>query len=271
MCGARSVVLIRTLVSDSDDEPLVASLYALFVRDCSPKRTCPVTLAGYCWVMRGEWSLKRVSDVDLLRRLADLVGRSRCLDADVVAHIAEVDERRLYAREAMPSMFVYCVETLRLGENEAYLRIAAGRASREYPVLLEMLRDGRLHLTAVARLASHLTPENHRTVLERATNRSKREIGELIAELAPRPNVAATIRKLPARSGARQAGEPGTPELRSATESQPGLVPELVPERVESGALKSSRERLRSDEDGALPEAAPAGGARVRGDAAVDR
>jgi hypothetical protein len=104
----------------------------------------------------------------------------------VVAHIGEVDARKLYAHEAMPSMFAYCVERLRLGENEAYLRIAAARASRGYPLLFVMLRDGRIHLTAVARLASHLTPPNHRALLERAVNRSKREIEDLIAELAPR-------------------------------------------------------------------------------------
>jgi len=41
----------------------------------------------------------------LLHRLAELMRQSRRVEADVVAHIAEVDERRLYAREAFPSMF----------------------------------------------------------------------------------------------------------------------------------------------------------------------
>ena len=106
--------------------------------------------------MRENSNLKAIPDDELLRRLADLVGRARRLDADVVAHIAEVDARRLYAREAMPSMFVYCVETLRLGEHEAYLRIAAARASREYPILPDLLGDGRVHLTGLARHASLL-------------------------------------------------------------------------------------------------------------------
>ena len=57
-------------------------------------------------------------------------------------------------------MFAYCTEVLHLSEAEAYLRIAAARASREHPVLLTMLADGRLHLTAIAKLAPHLTPEN---------------------------------------------------------------------------------------------------------------
>jgi 5-methylcytosine-specific restriction endonuclease McrA len=73
------------------------------------------------------------------------------------------------------------------------------RASRKHPILLVMLADGRLHLTAIVRLAPHLTRENMDGVLERATHRSKRQILELVAEIAPRPDVPVTVRKLPER------------------------------------------------------------------------
>ena len=94
-------------------------------------------------------------------------------------------------------MFVYCMDVLHLSEAEAYLRILAARASREHPMLLTMLGDGRLHLTAIALLAPHLTRENRDGLLERATHRSKRQILELIAEIAPRPDVPGLVRKLP--------------------------------------------------------------------------
>ena len=129
--------------------------------------------------------LTSFSDDELLRRLSDLLGQSRRDEADLVAHIGEVDRRRLYAREASPSMFGYCTEVLHLSEAEAYLRIAAARAAREHPLLLTLLADGRLHLTAIAKLAPHLTPENREDILERAAHRSKREIEELVAELGP--------------------------------------------------------------------------------------
>ena len=89
-------------------------------------------------------TLQSLSDDELLRRLGDLLRQSRRTEADLVAHIAEVDERRLYARFASPSMFAYCTEVLHLSEAEAYLRIAAARASREHPILLAMLAHGRL-------------------------------------------------------------------------------------------------------------------------------
>ena len=46
--------------------------------------------------------LASVPDDVLLGRLAEILGQSRRVEADLIAHIAEVDERRLYAREAFP-------------------------------------------------------------------------------------------------------------------------------------------------------------------------
>jgi len=144
-------------------------------------------------------SLRAVPDDELLARLADLLRQSRRTESDLVAHVAEVDARRLYAREACPSMFAYCTEVLHLSEAEAYLRIAAARASREHPLLLDMLADGRLHLSGVGKLAAHLTHANAPVLLARAAHKTKRQIEELIAELAPRPDAPTAVRKLPER------------------------------------------------------------------------
>ena len=92
-------------------------------------------------------------------------------------------------------MFQYCLEVLHLSESEAYRRIAAARLSRSYPVLLKMLEDGRIHLAGIAVLKKHLTDANYEDVLARATHKTKRELEEFVAELAPKPDVAPTIRK----------------------------------------------------------------------------
>ena len=123
-----------------------------------------------------------------------------------------------------------------LSEAEAYLRIAAARASREHPLLLTMLADGRLHLTAIAKLAPHLTLENREALLKRAAHRSRREIEELVAELSPRPDVPAVMRKLPDR---RDGTTSPFPRLGPDTE-----VPSLG-RRAEGGA--SLDRQLRPD------------------------
>jgi len=179
-------------------------------------------------------SLAQLPDRELLLRLADILRQSRRSEADLVALIAEVDARRLYAREASPSMFAWCTERLHLSEAEAYLRIAAARGSREHPVLLAMLADGRLHLTAIAKLAPHLTPDNRDAVLARATHCSKRQVEELVAELAPRPDAPALVRKLPERPPAApapdtRAGGPTGPTTSLRPHLDPLAGPSLEP------------------------------------------
>ncbi len=149
--------------------------------------------------------LDGIADDVLLTRVAELVGRSRRVEAELVRHLAEVDRRRLYLREACPSMHVYATTRLHLSDAEAYLRITAARLSRRFPVVLAMLAEGKLHLTAIAKLAPHLVEDNVDALLARAAHRSKREIELLVAELAPQPDVPSRIRRLPASMNARAA------------------------------------------------------------------
>ena len=62
-------------------------------------------------------------------------------------------------------------------------------------MLLTMLEDGRLHLSGIVELAPHLTDENCGELLARATHKTKREILELVAEIAPNPDVPPVMRK----------------------------------------------------------------------------
>jgi 5-methylcytosine-specific restriction endonuclease McrA len=78
-----------------------------------------------------------------------------------------------------------------------------------------MLADGRLHLTAIAKLAPHLTVENREALLKRAAHRSRRQIEELVAELSPRPDAPAVMRKLTVDRRLRPDGVAARePELR---------------------------------------------------------
>ncbi len=215
-------------------------------------------------------SFSTLSDDELLRRLSELLQKSRRVESELVGHIGEVDARRLYAREAAPSMFAYCTEVLNLSEHEAYLRIAVARASRNHPTLLEMLAEGRLHLSGIAKLAPYLTEANRETLLARAAGKSKREIEELVAELAPKPDVPATIRKLPER---RKAAPAPTLELgpdritflptpapaRSMAPAKQPVVAPLSPTRYKiqftaSAELRDKLGRLRTLMRSSVPE-----------------
>jgi hypothetical protein len=57
-----------------------------------------------------------------------------------------------------------------------------------------------VHLSAIKLLAPHLTQDNHAQLLDRVRGMTKREIEVLVAELAPKPDVPARMRKLPERA-----------------------------------------------------------------------
>src|SRR6267142_6982461 len=105
-------------------------------------------------------TLARLPNAQLLTRVRDLVHRANAMEAELLAHLGEVDARRLYLEEGCSSMFVWCQRALHFAEGVAYKRIQAARAARQFPEILEAVRRGDLHLTAVGLLAPKLTAAN---------------------------------------------------------------------------------------------------------------
>jgi hypothetical protein len=176
-----------------------------------------------------NYSLTHVSDPVLLRDLTEMVAHDRLTTATVLAHIAEVDARRLYVAAGYPSMFVYCVDELHMSEGEAYRRIHAARAAREFPALFAALEDGRLHLAAVSLLAPHLSRENADELILAAAHRRKSEVEELLARLCTPPELPASTRCVPATTYKRSQLIPGQVAGESARSSDmfemaPGAV-----------------------------------------------
>ncbi len=142
-------------------------------------------------------AVAQLSNQELLARVTQLARCEREATASLVAHLADLDARRLYLAEGCSSLFTYCTQVLHLSEHAAYGRIEAARAVRRFPVILEKLGEGSVTLTTVGLLASHLTPENHRDLLNMARHQSKRQVEALVARLRPLPPVPASVRRLP--------------------------------------------------------------------------
>ena len=209
----------------------------------------------------------RLSDETLLARVELLVSRERGVSVELIAHLAELETRDVYLGKGVKSLYLYCTEILHLSEHAAYNRIAAARAARTFPVILDLLADGSLNMTTVTLLAPHLTPENHRAVLAEATHRSKDEVKVIQSRLAPRPDVPSTIRRLP--TSAPVAGtlplveatpegaaltSPSTPPtsvLQSPPPSQRPVVEPLTPERyrLQFTVGKETRDKLKRVQD----------------------
>src|ERR1051325_8899349 len=141
-------------------------------------------------------SLESLSDDELLAGTRRLVGRSNQVLAELLAHLGEVEARRLHRPRACSSLYTYCIYELRFSEDEAFRRVAAARLVRRFPALLDAVASGELHLTGLLMLGPHLTEQNLARVLARAKHRTKRELGRLVRVLDPLPAVPARIEPL---------------------------------------------------------------------------
>lgn len=141
--------------------------------------------------------LSELNDRALIEVTKRLAGEERSATAALLRALIEVDTRRLYLAEGCASMFVWCTQVLRLCEGGAYNRIEVARAARTYPIILEMVEEGAITLTAARLLAPHLTPANHVDVLAAARHRSKREIEAMLAALQPKPDAPTIVRRVP--------------------------------------------------------------------------
>jgi 5-methylcytosine-specific restriction endonuclease McrA len=189
---------------------------------------------------REFWKLSAVSDQELLRDLNGLVAAGARMEARFVAHLAEVEERRLHLKAATSSLFDYCLRRIGLSESEAFHRITAARLARKFPLIFELLEARAIHLSALRVLRDHLTSENHRDLLANASGKSKKEVEALVAALAPRPDVATLMRKLPearrralpAQSGARSLPLADDSQSATVSNAQPSPCRERVSSRV---------------------------------------
>jgi hypothetical protein len=137
-----------------------------------------------------------LTDAELIAAVKEIATRERASTAELVEHFAELEARGLHLAAGYTSLYEYCREVLHLTEDRACNRIAAARAARDFPVVLDMLADGRLNLSTLRLLIPHLG-EDHAELLAEAAFRSKREIRELLARRAPRPDVPSAVRRLP--------------------------------------------------------------------------
>jgi hypothetical protein len=215
-------------------------------------------------------SFATLTDRELLARVKSLAAKECDATADLIASLAELDERRLYLAEGFPSLFVYCVRVLHLTEHAAYNRIEVARTARQWPIIFQMIAHGSVTLTAVRLLSASLTDANHRELLDAATHKTKSEVEELLAARSPQPRVPSIIRKLPAPAAAappptaRRDSDlltpapatlrsPGTGGESSAPirPRRPAIIAPLAPERytVQMTVTRETHDKLRRVQD----------------------
>lgn len=154
---------------------------------------------------------KRLCDAEVLQSLQRCVTEERQVTARLLIHFGEVDDRGLFRDEGYKSMFDYAVRGLHMSDSEALLRIRVSRFVRRFPVALEMLERGEVHLTALLLLVPVMS-ESTMELLGLVRHKTKSEVQEIIAKYFPKPDVQNEVRCLP---------DPAATPYRALTDSQP--------------------------------------------------
>jgi hypothetical protein len=204
--------------------------------------------------MGDRYRLGGIGNDQLLATLSALVRREHDLMSDLLAHLAELDERRLYLDLGFTSLFAYCTAALGFCKSTAGRRIAVARVCRKYPEAFARIARGELQLSALSLLAPHLTRENAAELFEACKHKSCDQVEELLAARFPKPDVRDSIRHLPTRPEARTPDEGRAREARADAigSSESPLADALVEAASDTRADETPRvaETPRADAEG---------------------
>ena len=160
--------------------------------------------------------LEKLSVEELDHSARKLVRVERQNVALVVAHLAEMGEKKGHVELGFDSLFEYGVRRLKLSGGSVYRRLQVAGKSREFPELLDGLFQNRFTLTVASILAPHLTAENVDTLLSQAEGMSRREAEEVAVRLRPKEEFKSSRRKVRSAKGEAQTpaaeGLPGVSE-----------------------------------------------------------
>jgi hypothetical protein len=183
--------------------------------------------------MKHPFPLTRVGDGELLRQNEAIWQQRRRSTAQGLAHLAEIDARRLFLPAAYDSMQSFCIHELRFTADEAEKHITAARVAQQYPVIFRMIAAGQLHITGVLILAPRLTPDNAEELLAQAADQTLRELRELLARRFPRPDL--------------ETKEPPSGDqldLAASAAPAPERVLEIIPDESVDGRTPAARGTL---------------------------
>ena len=190
------------------------------------------------------------SDEELVSQIASLCLAGKRLDARVVVHLIEVEDRALDKRSACSSMWAFCIERLGMSESETRARLNAAKLVRRFPSVLGRLERGDVHLSALRQLAPYLNDENVDTLLDAAKGKTRPQLEELIARLFPRRNAptieipVATNMAAPSASATPSPSPPLARTARIEPLSASGVLVQMTMSAEGYADLKRARELL---------------------------
>ena len=103
------------------------------------------------------------SDGELVASVRRLVANERRITGEILAHINEVERRRLYSDLGFSSLFEWLTKDLKYSAPAAYRRMQAARMLLAVPEAVAQIENGELNLTTLAQVQTAIRNEEKRT------------------------------------------------------------------------------------------------------------
>jgi len=104
-------------------------------------------------------NLDRMSDQKLKTQILILVSKEKALTIQVLKHLREIEDRRLFADDGYSSMFSYCTEHLGYSRYEAHGRIQAMRLMKSSKKIEKAIDQEKLSLSNAAQAQTFIRQE----------------------------------------------------------------------------------------------------------------
>lgn len=200
-------------------------------------------------------NLGELSNQELLAGVQATFGEERRWVARVIACLAEIDRRKLHLEAACSSLYDFCRLRLGMSDGEAFRRSTVAGLVQRFPVVLDALDRGDVHLSALVLLRKYLTDDNHEELLREASGKTKQGVAEMIATRFPKPDVPSRIVELPMTTPAQAAlalgGATSERRLASAPLQASSRIEPLSSARyrIELAASRELRDKLQRVQD----------------------
>ncbi len=128
--------------------------------------------------------LKNISNQELIQRIEKLVHTERKITHLVLLHIAEIEDRKIYADMGYDGMYAYLTRGLGYSEGSAYRRLQSARLLKQLPAVAEKIEDGSLNLTQLTQVQKIVKSESLQAaqeVLTKIENKNSFETQKVLA------------------------------------------------------------------------------------------
>lgn len=161
-----------------------------------------------CCELGGFMFIQYLSDQALLEKIKQLVGEERKLNLEILHHLREVEDRKLFLARGYSSLFDYAVKELSYSQSAAYRRIQAMRLIKDLPEMEKKIAEGSINLTVVAQAQSFFKAEAKKNqaysaahklkLLHQLENKSSREVEKVFVQLNPEIKAREKVRAISA-------------------------------------------------------------------------